>query len=257
MFDFMSVLKMAAAVAVTATLMGGATAVASGGWGGSLAKSSEPANVSDVMADVKTYYGGTVDADGHAHASNDSQWFKDVKSKIDGATTYLDYRVRNGTKNPAIVLDVDDTSVVTYGWEVDNHYYYDAKVNEEAILANEFPTILPTMELAKHAKENGVKVYFITGRPEHQRNMTLADLAELGYPQPDGLFLKPETGTTLPWLSCALPKCTTVEFKSQTRKHISALGDKVVVNVGDQYSDLRGGYADLAVKLPNPMYDLG
>ena len=30
----------------------------------------------------------------------------------------------------------------------------------------------------------------------------------------------------------------------------------VVANLGDQYSDLIGGYADRAVKLPNPTYYL-
>lgn len=51
--------------------------------------------------------------------------------------------------------------------------------------------------------------------------------------------------------------CTTVEYKANTRKHIEQdLGYDVVLNIGDQFSDLIGGYADRAVKLPNPTYYL-
>ena len=53
------------------------------------------------------------------------------------------------------------------------------------------------------------------------------------------------------------PKCTTVEYKAGTRKHIEKdLGYDIVLNVGDQWSDLQGGYADTVLKLPNPTYYL-
>ncbi len=49
--------------------------------------------------------------------------------------------------------------------------------------------------------------------------------------------------------------CTTVQYKSGTRKHIEDdLGYEIIANFGDQYSDLDGGYADRTYKLPNPTY---
>jgi hypothetical protein len=45
-------------------------------------------------------------------------------------------------------------------------------------------------------------------------------------------------------------------YKSATRAHIESLGYDIVANLGDQYSDLRGGHADRAFKLPNPNYFL-
>ena len=51
-------------------------------------------------------------------------------------------------------------------------------------------------------------------------------------------------------------KCTTVEYKALTRRHIEAAGYDIVANFGDQYSDLQGGFADRTVKLPNPTYYL-
>jgi HAD superfamily, subfamily IIIB (Acid phosphatase) len=51
--------------------------------------------------------------------------------------------------------------------------------------------------------------------------------------------------------------CTTIEYKSLTRKHlVDDLHYDVVANVGDQFSDLIAGYADPTVKLPNPTYYL-
>ena len=48
----------------------------------------------------------------------------------------------------------------------------------------------------------------------------------------------------------------TVQYKSGTRAHIASMGSNIVLNLGDQFSDLEGGYAERPVKLPNPMYYL-
>ena len=67
------------------------------------------------------------------------------------------------------------------------------------------------------------------------------------------LFLKPPTPPS--YLHCAnAPTCTTIEYKSGTRKHISSQGYTIVADFGDQYSDLLGGDAGHQVKIPNPMY---
>ncbi len=57
-------------------------------------------------------------------------------------------------------------------------------------------------------------------------------------------------------MQCATASCTTVEYKAYTRKHIESLGYDIALNVGDQYSDLQGGFADSTLKLPNPTYYL-
>ncbi|MGH3437859.1 MAG: HAD family acid phosphatase [Sciscionella sp.] len=247
--------KTAAALAVGAVLAGGATAVAAGdslpahGNGG-----GEPPNVGQVETQVEQYYGDSIDAAGHHHFSQDSAWARQTTQAIQRGERFLRSRASHVT-SPAIVLDVDDTSEVTYGWEVDNQFAYDPVKNEQAIDNNEFPAIKPTLRLAQWAAAHHVKVYFLTGRPEHQRAATLHDLSSQGYPEPAALFLKSE-GTRPPYLQCAAAKCTTIEYKSQTRAHIESLGNTIVLNVGDQYSDLKGDHAMRAVKLPNPMYYL-
>ena len=60
------------------------------------------------------------------------------------------------------------------------------------------------------------------------------------------------------YITCAVEDdCTRVEYKSQTRAHAEEKFNlHIIANFGDQYSDLIGGHADKAVKLPNPTYYL-
>ena len=46
----------------------------------------------------------------------------------------------------------------------------------------------------------------------------------------------------------------TIPFKSAARGEIEAKGYHIVVNIGDQYSVLAGGYAERVFKLPDPFY---
>ncbi|HEX4721857.1 MAG TPA: HAD family acid phosphatase [Pseudonocardiaceae bacterium] len=242
--------------AVAAVLAGGATALA--------AQpdhpdhpAAEPPNVTQVEQQVEAFYGGTVDASGHHHASEDSAWGGEVAGQIAGGQRYLAGRLAHGVHHPAIVLDVDDTSEVTYGWEVDSQFAYNPVSNEAAIDADAFPAITPTLNLAKWAAAHHVAVFFVTGRPEHQRAATQTDLlTDDGYPQPVALFMKADAGTPPPsYLDCGTT-CTTDQYKSETRAHIQSMGYDIVLNVGDQLSDLSMGHEDHAVKLPNPMYFL-
>jgi hypothetical protein len=72
------------------------------------------------------------------------------------------------------------------------------------------------------------------------------------------MFLKDKADPPAYLKHCATPgtwKCTTVQFKSATRRHIERdLGCEIIAGFGDQYSDFGGGYADRSYKLPNPTY---
>jgi putative acid phosphatase of HAD superfamily subfamily IIIB len=255
----MSTVTKTAGVAVAAVLLAGgayawaaepASSTADGRHG-----SHEPTNIGEVKLDVKAYYGDTKDAEGHHHASPDSDWAKDTARQVNGAQKALRRALGQDVENPAIVLDVDDTSELTYGFNADHDFGYDAAKAEEAINNGEYPAIEQTMAFANYAADHGVKVFFVTGRPEHQRTATEKNLANEGYPAPAAAFLKPE-GTAPDWLPCGL-ECTTIEYKSATRAHIEdEYGVTIVVNMGDQQSDLEGGHAQHTVKLPNPMYYL-
>ncbi|MGK3204645.1 HAD family acid phosphatase [Amycolatopsis sp. MEPSY49] len=247
-----SLVKLAAAAAIGATVASGATALA-GSDDATAARSKEPANIGQVKNDVKAYYGDYLDAAGKHHYSETSQFAKDSNRVVSDAKRYLQQQLGK-VNNPAIVLDVDDTSEITYGWEADNDFGFDPVKQQQAIDNGTFVANKPVLELANWASQRGVKVYFLTGRNEFQGPQSLKNLANEGYPAPAGAFFKPKT-TAPDYLPCGLT-CNTVQYKSGTRAHIEATGAKIVLNVGDQFSDLEGGYALRPIKLPNPMYYL-
>jgi HAD superfamily, subfamily IIIB (Acid phosphatase) len=45
-----------------------------------------------------------------------------------------------------------------------------------------------------------------------------------------------------------------VAYKSGVRHRLTEQGYWIIVNIGDWWSDLDGGYAEATIKLPNPMY---
>ncbi|MEV4600929.1 HAD family acid phosphatase [Amycolatopsis sp. NPDC049253] len=252
MSRFPALLKLAAAAAIGATVAGGATALA-GSDAVTAAHGREPANIGQVKNDVKAYYGDYLDASGKHHYSDSSRFVTDTKRVVADAKRYLTQKLGK-VKNPAIVLDVDDTSEVTYGWEADNDFGFDPVKQQQAIDNGTFVANKPVLELANWAAQRGVKIYFLTGRSTPQGPQSLKNLANEGYPAPAGAFFKP-AGTAPDYLPCGLT-CTTIQYKSGTRAHIQATGARIVLNLGDQFSDLEGGYADHPVKLPNPMYYL-
>jgi len=91
----------------------------------------------------------------------------------------------------------------------------------------------------------GAAVFFITGRPPELRDATERNLRQAGY-QPAAVILLPE-GKTFE---------SEVDFKAPERRKLAEQGYTIILNMGDQESDLRGGYAEKTFKLPNPVYFL-
>jgi hypothetical protein len=141
---------------------------------------------------------------------------------------------------PAIVLDIDETSLSNYtGLNASN--FSSAGLVPGAVAGTD-PVIGPTLELYRLARERGVEAFFITGRPDAVRGPTESNLQAAGYDQGYTLTTKPSG-------------LETIEYKSGERARIEEeLGFTILVNVGDQDSDLAGGHARRAFKLPNPMY---
>lgn len=141
---------------------------------------------------------------------------------------------------PAIVLDIDETSLSNYSGLVATNFSGAGTALPAA--AGTGTAIEPTVTLYKAAKAKGVAVFFITGRPSAIKGPTESNLKAAGYDQGwDGLQFKP-SGTT------------TLGYKSGARKALEEQGYDIIANVGDQESDLDGGHADRSFKYPNPFY---
>lgn len=137
------------------------------------------------------------------------------------------------------------------------HFNFDPVLQNTWVLDGKFPATPGMVAFVNAVEAKGYAVFGLTGRGEAQEPATLANLAAVGYSgfTADNFFTKPATMPS--YVHCATDKCTTIEYKSGTRKHIERdLHYDIALNVGDQFSDLIGGYADRSVKLPNPTYYL-
>ena len=224
-------------------------------------------NIDSVKKTIYTYYG---DPTGSGTAARDSSpYISDLTKTLDRKRTQVLQACRTGARHggsPAIVLDADDTTLWGYDMEVGAmHFVFDPVVQDrDWVQPGNFPATPGMVEFVNDAASAGCTLVGLTGRNNDQKAATLANLAKVGYQGfTDDLYFTKWTSAQTPpsWFTAAdcvaYPKCTTIEYKSTTRRHVvEDLGFDVVANFGDQYSDLIGGYADRAVKLPNPMYYL-
>lgn len=171
---------------------------------------------------------------------------------VTAARRWLDKRVKTASK-PAIVVDIDETALDNREESRINHWVnvmsgpcdlekgpcghraWQALARAKAIAS--------TLELVKHARELGVAVFFISGRPEWLREATERNLREQGYEWTE-VILEPN--------DARFPSAA--DFKAPERRKITEAGYSILLNLGDQESDLTGGYAERTFKLPNPIY---
>ena len=160
------------------------------------------------------------------------------------------------------MFDADDTTLWTYDMEdAAMHFNFDPTLQNQWVQDQRFPATPGMVDFVNQARKRGFAVFGLTGRNDDQKAATLGNLRKVGYqPFKSKNFFTKWTGVGTSqqpsYITCATAKCTTVEYKAGTRKHIEQLGYDIVLNVGDQWSDLQGGYADKVLKLPNPTYFL-
>ncbi len=141
---------------------------------------------------------------------------------------------------PAIVLDIDETSLSNYADLSAKHFDTSALVT--SAIAGHGAAIQPTLRLYRDAVAHHLAVFFVTGRPAAIEAITRANLTRVGFNRGwAALYEKPAT-------------MGTEKFKAAARATITRRGYDILANVGDQQSDLDGGYADRAFKLPDPFY---
>jgi len=233
-------------------------------------------NIDQVKTAIKGYYGDTVSnqvdpvpnnidgGDSLLHfASSTGSYANEMHHLVNQAKSYLDSEALNHDFDglqPAIVLDVDDTLLNTYSYEIYSNFVFNPTTNAAFVNAGVFPAVPYMPSLVQRAIHDHYTIFYLTGRPESQRAGTVANLVSAGYPAPDAdhLFMRNKDASAPAYLPCDAtpPYCTTDQYKSMTRAHIEALGYQIVGNFGDQYSDLSFDHEKRAYKLPNPMYFL-
>ncbi|WP_431966537.1 HAD family acid phosphatase [Actinacidiphila sp. bgisy160] len=151
-------------------------------------------------------------------------WLRDVRLVIDQAHTYVEDRTSAALpgEKPAIVLDIDNTSLETYfDWWFP-------------------PAVAPTRDLARYADSRGVDVFFVTARPDFIHAATYYNLDREGYPVA-GLY-----GRSIPDLFDEVSA-----YKTAQRAAIEKRGYTIIANIGNNTTDLVGGHAERTFKLPD------
>ncbi|MEU3050272.1 HAD family acid phosphatase [Streptomyces sp. NPDC006984] len=153
-------------------------------------------------------------------------WQRDVAAVIAEARPYVEERAEQaGQQKQAIVLDIDNTAL-----ETDFHWFWELPT----------PAVAPVRELARYADSQGVAVFFVTARPGIIRSLTDWNLKRAGYPV-DGLYVR-----DLPDL---FEEVST--YKTEKRAEIEAKGYTIIANIGNNTTDVVGGHAERAFKLPD------
>src|SRR5829696_828103 len=208
--------------------------------------------ISDLAAALRSYHDGgqyesdlgTVDAQARAFMLRQAKALrqkrkrrcsqKGSKKKTRAAASCAPLKL-------AIVLDIDETSLSNYEQLNLNNFGNATVALAVAAVGGASPAIAPTLDLYRRARAAGISVFAITGRPAAIQAQTRQNLNNAGYTDLSGIFFRPGGAAVIP-------------FKSGQRAVLEAQGYRIVVNVGDQESDLAGGHADRSFKLPNPFY---
>lgn len=157
----------------------------------------------------------------------------------------------------ALVMDIDETALSSYCEMKRDDFGYIPGLNDAWMMGPDAALAIPgALRLFKEASSMGVAVFFITGRPgvpdyssavhaDDETQATARNLKAAGFEGYTGLRLRDGAENLMP----------TIEYKSGERQRISDQGYRIVMSVGDQWSDLEGvPQADVSVKLPNPFY---
>jgi len=256
-------------------------------------------NIDVLRQQIKNYYGAPLATTGpsgswKAPLNLDSNYAHEAEGVAKDGGKWL--AARSKLPNRAIVLDVDDTTLATFNYELYSNWAFNfgpvappvvgQKTNADFVFNEWFPAVPGMVDMVQAAADEGFAIFFLTGRPQVQETATLANLTtgdwdgvvtdppsnDAGYPSPtpasateDGLFTKPPVGSYPAYLDkpefchdaiVAGVSCPTIRYKSGVRAHLEDLGWDIVGNFGDQFSDLTGGFADKTFKLPNPNYFL-
>jgi acid phosphatase len=156
---------------------------------------------------------------------------------------------------PAVVFDIDETALSN--WEAIKANDFGRVIDGPCVRLPQGPcgwrawdlraqstVIQPTMDIYTAARDRGAAIFFITGRDETQRAATERNLQAVGYTGYTQLIMEPPGAH---FVSAA-------DFKAPQRAHIEQQGYTIIANVGDQPSDLDGGFSERTYLLPDPFY---
>jgi len=176
----------------------------------------EMTNVDVSRAYAKNYYGAPTAVTGSGATATwdtplnlQSNYAKEAQSVAKKGDHFLSGHKAGHKKgqNRAIVLDVDDTTLTTWNYELYSNWDFNPTTNAQFVgltgspavfTGNMFPATPGMVDLVSHAKALGYAIFWITGRGDSQHQATIANLVNesaAGLPDKDTVTL---SGKTIP-----------------------------------------------------------
>ncbi|MCX7091320.1 MAG: acid phosphatase [Legionellales bacterium] len=194
---------------------------------------AEPANLGLLKESLVQYH-------------DSGKYLKEIQNVTTQAITYIDQVTQSNAQLPqpkklAIVLDIDETSLSNFANMKQSDFANNPDTIKAQLLAADEPPIQPVLDLYMNALKKNIAVFFITGRDQTLAEATAQNLHAAGYQSWSGLEFRPDN----------TPSST---YKTAARAKIAQQGYSIIASIGDQESDLIGGFSLRTFKLPNPYY---
>ncbi len=174
------------------------------------------------------------------------KYLQDVTFQKDRAKKYITNRLKKVKPNEklAIVFDIDDTLLTQYEHALETDFSQMQTLLMQWKKKAQIPPLIPIIDLFNFVKEKGLSIFIITGRKSDLLDPTIQNLNKVGLKEWTEIYFDTTDQNY----------ATTQEYKAAVRKKITQNGYTIIVNIGDQNSDLLGGYAEKSYKLPNHIY---
>lgn len=180
-------------------------------------------NIDVARAWAKNYYGapGAVAGTGatatwDAPLSQTSNYANEARSVEKRGMHWL--HARSKVKDRAIILDVDDTTLTTWNYELYSNWDFNPTTNAQFVgltgntfTGNAFPPTPGMLDLVNQAHHLGYAIFFITGRGDSQHPVTIANLiSDTAAGLPD-LTTVTISGRTIPEVDAGYPTPTPID----------------------------------------------
>jgi predicted secreted acid phosphatase len=181
-------------------------------------------NIDVARAWAKNYYGAPTAVAGsgaagtwNAPLNQTSNYADEARSVAAEGENWL--HARRKVADRAIVLDVDDTTLTTWNYELYSNWDFNPTTNAQFVgltggtfTGNMFPATPGMLDLVDQAKSLGYAIFWITGRGDSQHASTIANLVNdsaAGLPDISTVTL---SGKTVPEVDANYPTPTAINI---------------------------------------------
>lgn len=190
----------------------------------------EPKNLSELKEEI-------------LHYVDSGAYLAEVSAVARQASDWIRTRSPRAGERLAVVFDIDETMLSNLSHMRAQDFGYRPEAWDAWVERGEAPALEPIKAVYQLAVRRGVAVVFLSGRREKDRPGTEKNLKAIGVGDYAYVLLKADDSRE-----------TAAVFKSAARRQLQESGWTIIANLGDQESDLAGGYAERSFKVPAPFY---